>query len=35
MSYLYKNNLYFQIDDINHFVKFRNRKNNARLLDFK
>lgn len=35
MSYLYKKNLYFQIDDINHFVKYRNRKNNARVFDFK
>lgn len=35
MSYLYKSNLYFQIDDINHFVKYRNRKNNTRIFDFK
>ncbi|AIQ47421.1 polyketide biosynthesis protein [Paenibacillus sp. FSL R7-0273] len=35
MSYLYKKNLYFQIDDINHFVKYRNRKNNTRIFDFK
>ncbi|WP_410511164.1 MBL fold metallo-hydrolase [Paenibacillus sp. BR2-3] len=35
MSYLYKKNLYFQIDDIQHFVKYRNRKNNLRIFDFK
>ncbi|AZS14163.1 MBL fold metallo-hydrolase [Paenibacillus lutimineralis] len=35
MSYLYKKNLYFQIDDINHFVKYRNRKSNSKIFDFK
>ncbi|MFF2907990.1 MBL fold metallo-hydrolase [Paenibacillus sp. NPDC057934] len=29
MSYLYQWNIYFQLDDINQFVNFRNRKNKA------
>ncbi|MBZ9609081.1 MBL fold metallo-hydrolase [Clostridium estertheticum] len=35
MRYLNKKNIYFQIDNINHFVKYRNRKDNKGIFNFK
>lgn len=35
MNYLNKKNIYFQIDDINHFVKYRDRKNFKGIFNFK
>ena len=35
MDFLKRRNIYFQIDDINQFVKYRNRKNNIGIFNFK
>lgn len=34
IQYLTKENIYFQIDKIEHFINFRMRKNQKRILDF-
>ncbi|WP_139492117.1 MBL fold metallo-hydrolase [Brevibacillus dissolubilis] len=35
LSYLYRCNIYFQLDDPNHFVSFRTRRNQQNLFSFK
>lgn len=35
MEFVSKNNIYFHIDNIEHFIKYRNRPNNKGLFNFK